>query len=96
MSDLWGCDATQGTNAIYPGDNGDFTEYDRFLTQFVADIKANSMTTSIKLLIWNEPDLSAFWTRGMHIWGFFRLLLIVILGVSQYLSMWSHTVKFLR
>ncbi|KAJ7584046.1 glycoside hydrolase family 39 protein [Mycena floridula] len=79
MSDLWGADGTQGTNAIYPGDDTTYAEYDRFLTQLVSDLKANSMT-SLKMLIWNEPELSAFWTRGQ----------------ARYLDMWSHTVKFLR
>lgn len=65
MSDLWGADGTQSSTAIWPGDNGSYTEYDRYLTQLVADLKANGMTTAIKLLIWNEPDLgSLFWKPG--------------------------------
>ncbi len=80
MSDLWGADGTQGSDAIYPFDNSDWTEYDRFLTQFVADLKANGMTSNIKLLMWNEPDLTVFWTKGL----------------ARYLDTWSHTVNFLR
>lgn len=81
LSDIWGADGTQATSAIWPGDNGSWTgsffrwleqssdlldtEYDRFLTQLVADLKANSMTTALKILIWNEPDLgTAFWYPG--------------------------------
>ena len=62
-SDLWGADGTQPSNAIWPGDNGNWAEYDRYLTQLASDLKANGMT-DIKFLIWNEPDLSYFWTVG--------------------------------
>lgn len=65
MSDLWGADGTQQSNAIWPGDNDSYSEYDRYLAQLVSDIKANSMTTSLKMLIWNEPDLgTTFWEPG--------------------------------
>ncbi|KAJ6616723.1 glycoside hydrolase family 39 protein [Mycena sp. CBHHK59/15] len=80
MSDLWGDDATQPSTAPYPGDNGDFTEFDAFLTQMVKDFKANGINSNIKILIWNEPDLTIFWNRTM----------------AQYLAMWSHAVNFLR
>ncbi|KAG8822362.1 hypothetical protein FRC17_009590 [Serendipita sp. 399] len=50
MSDLWGADGIQGSNAPYPGDNGNWAEYNKFLAQFVSDIKANGMTSvSFKL-----------------------------------------------
>ncbi|KAF8312919.1 hypothetical protein DL93DRAFT_2081579 [Clavulina sp. PMI_390] len=82
LSDLWGADGTQdNSNAIWPDDNSSWTEYDRFLAQVVSDLKANSMTSNIKILIWNEPDLSGtFWNVGM----------------SRYLDTWSHTVKYFR
>ncbi|KAI3609887.1 glycoside hydrolase family 39 protein [Moniliophthora roreri] len=77
MSDLWGADGQSISQ--WPGDNGDWTEFDHFLTQLVSDLKANSMT-DLKLLIWNEPDLSIFWARSQ----------------DQYENMWSHAVRFLR
>ncbi|KAG8989256.1 hypothetical protein FRB93_003696 [Tulasnella sp. JGI-2019a] len=81
MSDIWGADGTQATTAIWPGDNGSYTEFDRFLAQLVSDLKANSMTTNIKILIWNEPDLgTVFWYPGQ----------------ARYLAMWSHAVTYLR
>ncbi|KAJ7512235.1 glycoside hydrolase superfamily [Mycena galericulata] len=81
MSDLWGTDGTQGANAAYPGVGTDFTEFNAYLTQLVSDLKANGMTTNIKLLIWNEPDLpGVFWGGTM----------------AQYLAMWSYAVTFLR
>nr|GAT51193.1 predicted protein [Mycena chlorophos] len=80
MSDLWGDDATQGSAGVYPGANGDYTEYEAFLTQLVSDLKANGMTSNIKLLIWNEPDLTIFWNAPQ----------------SQYFSCWNYAVQFLR
>ncbi|KAF7332606.1 hypothetical protein MKEN_00143400 [Mycena kentingensis (nom. inval.)] len=80
MSDLWGTDGTQGSGGQYPGANGNFAEYDRYLTQLVSDLKANGMTTNIKLLIWNEPDLTLFWNAPQ----------------AQYFATWNHAVQFLR
>ncbi|KAH8834395.1 glycoside hydrolase superfamily [Flagelloscypha sp. PMI_526] len=80
MSDLWGADGTQGSSAIWPYDNNSWTEYDRFLAQFVSDIKANSMTSNIKLLIWNEPDLTYFWDKG----------------IDRYMLTWHHTANYLK
>ncbi|KAK7045964.1 hypothetical protein VNI00_006959 [Paramarasmius palmivorus] len=77
MSDLWGADGQSISQ--WPGDNGDWSEYDRFLTQLVSDLKANSMT-DLRLLIWNEPDLSIFWAKSQ----------------DQYENTWSHAVRFLR
>ncbi|KAG8872747.1 hypothetical protein FRB98_009436 [Tulasnella sp. 332] len=81
MSDIWGADGTQATTAEWPGDNGSYTEFDRFLAQLVSDVKANSMTAGLKILIWNEPDLgTAFWYPGF----------------TRYLAMWNHAVTYLR
>ncbi|KAJ5389201.1 uncharacterized protein N7496_000269 [Penicillium cataractarum] len=75
IHDLWGADGTQNSSAPYPGDNGDWTSWDEYLTQLFSDIKANSMTTGLVIDIWNEPDLTAFWNRDQ----------------SQYLEMWGRT-----
>ncbi|MEY9836320.1 RICIN domain-containing protein [Streptacidiphilus sp. EB103A] len=55
--DLWGADGT--TSQSFPGDNGDWTAFDAFLTQLIGDVKANNMTVEWDL--WNEPDGSGFW-----------------------------------
>ncbi|MEV8567541.1 RICIN domain-containing protein [Streptomyces sp. NPDC051322] len=55
--DLWGADAT--TSQGWPGDNGDWTQFDNFVTQLVSDVKANNMTVQWDL--WNEPDGKNFW-----------------------------------
>ncbi|KAH7360654.1 glycoside hydrolase superfamily [Rhexocercosporidium sp. MPI-PUGE-AT-0058] len=80
IHDLWGADGGQNSSAPYPGDNGDWTSYDKYLTQWISDMKANSATDGLSVDIWNEPDLRYFWTRGQ----------------SQYLQMWGRTYHRLR
>lgn len=75
IHDLWGADGTQNSSAPYPGDNGDWTSWDNYLTQLFSDLNANGMTTKLVVDIWNEPDLTAFWTRTQ----------------DQYLQMWGRT-----
>ncbi|MET7451919.1 RICIN domain-containing protein [Streptomyces sp. NPDC005574] len=55
--DLWGADGT--TTQGWPGDNGDWTQFDSFVTQLIGDVRANDMTVQWDL--WNEPDGSGFW-----------------------------------
>ncbi|MGW1712868.1 beta-xylosidase [Streptomyces sp. NPDC002156] len=57
--DLWGADST--TSQGWPGDNGDWTRFDAFLDQLIADVRANNMT--VQWDIWNEPDNGPFWGR---------------------------------
>jgi hypothetical protein len=58
LSDMW-----YGGNAPnFPGDNGDWTSWNNFLTQLVNDKKANNMTNAL-YDIWNEPDGDFFWNR---------------------------------
>lgn len=72
--DIWGADGTQSSSAVYPGDDGDWSNYDNFLTQLVADMKANDMTDDVVIDIWNEPDGTSFWNRPL----------------SQYLELWGR------
>lgn len=79
--DLYGCDSTQNSSTPYPGDNGDWTYYDAYLTQLFSDIKANSMTDGLIWDTWNEPDLgTVFWGRSQQ----------------QYLQMWARTYAKVR
>jgi hypothetical protein len=57
--DLWGADGYPISR--FPGDNGDWTDYDNFLTRLIGDIKAAGIT--VQWDIWNEPNLSSFWNR---------------------------------
>ncbi|MFD4872461.1 RICIN domain-containing protein [Streptomyces sp. NPDC058420] len=69
--DLWGADGT--TRQGWPGDNGDWTQFDAFVTRLISDVKANSMTVQWDL--WNEPDGSGFWgasqTQYLQMWSRF-------------------------
>ncbi|MFG1649491.1 cellulose binding domain-containing protein [Micromonospora sp. NPDC049275] len=57
--DLWGAD---GANIPrYPGDNGNWTDYNNFLTRVIADVKATGVP--VQWDIWNEPNISIFWNR---------------------------------
>ncbi|MFC1436507.1 RICIN domain-containing protein [Streptacidiphilus sp. N1-3] len=58
--DLWGADGT--TNQAFPGDNGDWTQFDSFVDQLFSDVRANHMTVQWDL--WNEADGSGFWARS--------------------------------
>ncbi|KAH7021926.1 glycoside hydrolase superfamily [Ilyonectria destructans] len=73
--DIWGADGTQASTVAYPGDNGDWSNYDAYLTQLISDMKANNMIDNVVIDIWNEPDGTAFWNRPQ----------------SQYLDLWGRT-----
>ncbi|WP_369368159.1 RICIN domain-containing protein [Streptomyces sp. CG4] len=69
--DLWGADST--TSQGWPGDNGDWTKFDNFVTQLINDVKANQMTVEWDL--WNEPDGRGFWapsqSQYLQMWSRF-------------------------
>lgn len=73
LSDLWGFDSLQSKTATSPGQNGDWSSYDNYLTHVIADIKTNNMTPGLNIDIWNEPDLSSFWVapqaQHLQMWG---------------------------
>ena len=58
--DLWGADGYPISR--FPGDNGDWTDYDAFLTRLISDVRAAGIT--VQWDIWNEPNLSLFWNRS--------------------------------
>jgi len=58
--DLWG--AGSGSSAPLPGDNGNWTDFDNFLSTLISDVKANGL--NVEWDLWNEPDLSGFWARS--------------------------------
>jgi hypothetical protein len=60
--DIWGTDhANESSN--WPGDNGDWTDYDNYLNQLIGDLKANDMLDGLVYDTWNEPD-GSFWERS--------------------------------
>jgi hypothetical protein len=66
--DLWGADGTETSSDPMPGDNGDWTNYDNFLTRLFSDMKTNGISAGIYFDIWNEPDGSGFWPRSQAQW----------------------------
>ena len=57
--DLWGADGAAISR--FPGDNGNWTDYDNFLTRLFNDVQAAGLT--VEWDIWNEPNISIFWNR---------------------------------
>ncbi|WP_246277689.1 GH39 family glycosyl hydrolase [Phytohabitans rumicis] len=45
----------------FPGDNGNWADYDAFLTRLIDDVRATGVP--VQWDIWNEPNLSLFWNR---------------------------------
>jgi hypothetical protein len=58
--DLWGADG-YGISR-FPGDNGNWTDYDNFLTRLIGDVRATG--APVQWDIWNEPNISIFWNRS--------------------------------
>ncbi|GIF01636.1 RICIN domain-containing protein [Paractinoplanes rishiriensis] len=57
--DLWGADGYP--IGRFPGDNGNWTDYDNFLTRVITDVRNAGIT--VQWDIWNEPNLGLFWNR---------------------------------
>ncbi|NUT94036.1 MAG: beta-xylosidase [Saccharothrix sp.] len=57
--DLWGADGYSISR--FPGDNGNWTDYDAFLTRLFADVRATG--APVQWDIWNEPNITIFWNR---------------------------------
>jgi hypothetical protein len=65
---MWGADGFESSDALFPGDNGNWTNYDNFLTQVFQDMQSNDMLSNVYFDIWNEPDVTAFWPRPQSQW----------------------------
>ncbi|MGW4945333.1 RICIN domain-containing protein [Actinoplanes sp. NPDC004185] len=57
--DLWGADGAAISR--FPGDNGDWSDYNAFLTRVINDVKATGVP--VEWDIWNEPNITLFWNR---------------------------------
>ena len=58
-----------------PGDGGDWTTFTDFMSQLIANVKANGMTgPDVRWELWNEADYSGFW-KGTQ---------------AQWLETWKH------
>ena len=59
VHDLWGADGAAISR--FPGDNGDWSDYDNFLTRLINDVRATG--APVEWDLWNEPNLGIFWNR---------------------------------
>ncbi|KOX28252.1 beta-xylosidase [Saccharothrix sp. NRRL B-16348] len=57
--DLWGADGYPISR--FPGDNGNWTDYDNFLNRLIEDVRATG--APVQWDIWNEPNITLFWNR---------------------------------
>ncbi|MET8853874.1 RICIN domain-containing protein [Amycolatopsis sp. NPDC004625] len=60
VHDLWGADGAAISR--FPGDNGDWTDYDNLLTRLISDVRATG--APVEWDLWNEPNISIFWNRS--------------------------------
>jgi hypothetical protein len=65
--DLWGTDHADNSS-YWPGDNGDWTEYDNFINQLMSDLVKYDMREGLVFDVWNEPDITFFWLRSQQQW----------------------------
>ncbi len=79
LSDIFGADAGQPSNTVYPCTNGNCSNWTTFLDDVVGAIQAAHLP-NIAYDIWNEPDLSIFWGGGG--WN-----------STQYFQMWDTAVR---
>lgn len=74
--DIYGTDQI-GQDDVWPGDDGDWSDYYAFLDQLTGDLVRLGMVEEMKYDVWNEPDVDIFWKRSIEQW------------VSSYLSFLS-------
>ncbi|KAF2149125.1 glycoside hydrolase family 39 protein [Myriangium duriaei CBS 260.36] len=65
--DIWGTDQAN-SSTVWPGDNGNWADWDKYVKQLMADLKANNALQGLVWDIWNEPEGSFFWQRSQQQW----------------------------
>ena len=80
LSDVYGADGGQPSNTTFPCDNGNCSNWVSFIDSVVGALQASGLKFAYD--IWNEPDISAFWTRGMN--------------STQYFQMWDTAYREIR
>ncbi|KJK43015.1 beta-xylosidase [Lentzea aerocolonigenes] len=105
--DLWGADGYPISR--FPGDNGNWTDYDNFLTRLIDDVRATG--APVQWDLWNEPNITTFWNRPqsqyLELWrrtyqrvrAAFPTHLIVgpsIAGVPSTGGWWTQYLDFVR
>jgi hypothetical protein len=59
VHDLYGADGTAIDR--WPGDGGDWTDFDAFLDKLIRQVRESGV--DLQWDLWNEPDLDLFWAR---------------------------------
>ncbi|HEY3611157.1 MAG TPA: RICIN domain-containing protein [Pseudonocardiaceae bacterium] len=80
LSDLYGADGGQPSNTMWPCDNGSCANWVSFIDSVVGALQASGLPFAYD--IWNEPDISVFWARGMN--------------SAQYFQMWDTAQREIR
>ncbi|GLX11541.1 ricin-type beta-trefoil lectin domain protein [Microbispora sp. NBRC 16548] len=81
VHDLWGADGYPISR--FPGDNGNWSDYDAFLTRLIDDVRATgapAQGNTVQWDLWNEPNITLFWNRPQ----------------SQYFEMWKRAYQRIR
>ena len=80
LTDVYGADGGQPSNTVWPCDNGNCSNWVSFVDATVGALQASGLKFAYD--IWNEPDISAFWTRGIN--------------SAQYFQMWDAAYREIR
>ena len=80
VSDIFGADAGQPSNTVYPCTNGNCSNWVTYIDTVVGELQATGLKFSYD--IWNEPDLSIFWGPGFN--------------TTQYFQMWDTAFREIR
>ena len=80
LSDLYGLNAGQPSNTVYPCDNGNCSNWATFIDSTVTALQASGLPFAYD--IDNEPDISVFWKAGVN--------------STQYFQMWDTAYKEIR
>jgi hypothetical protein len=80
LSDLYGLNGGQPSNTTYPCDNGNCSNWVTFIDDTVGALQATGLKFAYD--IYNEPDISVFWPRGVD--------------TTQYFQMWDTAYKEIR
>jgi hypothetical protein len=80
LSDIFGADAGQPSNTVYPCTSGNCSNWVTFLDTVIPELQATGLKLSYE--IWNEPELSIFWGPGVN--------------TNQYFQMWDTAYQQIR
>jgi hypothetical protein len=80
VSDIYGADAGQPSNTMYPCTNGNCANWVTYLDTVIGELQATGLKFAYD--IWNEPDLSIFWAPGVN--------------TTQYFQMWDTAFREIR